>query len=327
MLLLLVTFTMAASRVQLNHLHLGPKTRLDRSQKGRVEPWYFRRRTVSPLSRFLLSRDLRAHSSKSTKRDWQEVQEDDSCVTDFFRLEKEDLLTKLKNEILSLVASLDRGLAASANEAERVDELAKKLELEGAAVDFISSESRERLRGNWRLIYTSGFTTGSLGGTRPGPLAAFTPLALGQVFQRIDTQHLDNVVELSSYLLQGRDGFGATLARIPGANWQNTASKDKAPSLRASLRHTYKVEEPNKVTITFESTTVKPIGAIGGFLSLNGLPQIDIPRLPDFLQPPAPLRSATFKVTFLDDVFRVTRGDRGELRIYTKDSDASPGAL
>lgn len=32
-------------------------------------------------------------------------------------------------------------------------------------------------------------------------------------------------------------------------------------------------------------------------------------------------RSATFEVAFLDRQLRVTRGDRGELRIYVRDDD------
>lgn len=37
---------------------------------------------------------------------------------------------------------------------------------------------------------------------------------------------------------------------------------------------------------------------------------------------PADLRSATFRVTYLDDDVRITRGDRGELRVYVKDDAA-----
>lgn len=36
-------------------------------------------------------------------------------------------------------------------------------------------------------------------------------------------------------------------------------------------------------------------------------------------------RSATFNVTYLDKSMRVTRGDRGELRIYLRDTPLQPG--
>lgn len=39
------------------------------------------------------------------------------------------------------------------------------------------------LDGRWRLLYSSGFQSGSMGGRRPGPSFGSLPLALGQVFQ------------------------------------------------------------------------------------------------------------------------------------------------
>ncbi len=37
------------------------------------------------------------------------------------------------------------------------------------------------LGGTWRLVYSSGFASGSLGGLRPGPQAALLPVTIGQV--------------------------------------------------------------------------------------------------------------------------------------------------
>jgi hypothetical protein len=45
--------------------------------------------------------------------------------------------------------------------------------------------SMAQLDGRWRLLYSSGFTSGSLGGRRPGPSFASSPVTLGQVFQDI----------------------------------------------------------------------------------------------------------------------------------------------
>jgi hypothetical protein len=45
--------------------------------------------------------------------------------------------------------------------------------------------------------------------------------------------------------------------------------------------------------------------------------QFEPPALQRLL--PADLRSATFRVTYLDENMRITRGDRGELRVYAKD--------
>ena len=65
------------------------------------------------------------------------------------------------------------------------------------------------------------------------------------------------------------------------------------------------------VKITFEKTTVKTKG------SLSQLPPLEVPRIPDNLRPPSSnTGSGEFEVTYLDDDTRVTRGDRGELRVF-----------
>ena len=46
------------------------------------------------------------------------------------------------------------------------------------------------------------------------------------------------------------------------------------------------------------------------------MPQISLPDLPDSMQPPS--RSARFTVTYLDDDLRITRGDRGETRVFVR---------
>ena len=39
----------------------------------------------------------------------------------------------------------------------------------------------ELFSGTWRLVYSSAFASGSLGGFRPGPQAALVPVTIGQV--------------------------------------------------------------------------------------------------------------------------------------------------
>jgi len=47
------------------------------------------------------------------------------------------------------------------------------------------------------------------------------------------------------------------------------------------------------------------------------LPPLEVPRIPDNLRPPSSnTGSGEFEVTYLDDDTRVTRGDRGELRVF-----------
>ena len=59
-----------------------------------------------------------------------------------------------------------------------------------------------------------------------------------------------------------------------------------------------------------EKTTVKTKG------SLSQLPPLEVPRIPDNLRPPSNTGSGEFEVTYLDGDTRVTRGDRGELRVF-----------
>lgn len=225
----------------------------------------------------------------------------------------EDEVEDIKVQILAAVASLDRGLAANLRESREVDSLCRRLEDVAGPVTLKWATSRsspdqstmDKLAGTWRLIYSSGFNGGSLGGSRPGPPAALVPTILGQVYQVIDADklRLDNVVEL---LLN----YGVpTLPFLPKPDPQPT------PGVRLSLQHTYDITQPNTVTVVFESTTAKTIGPD----LLQNLPQIGVPELPDFLKPPKNFRSASFDVTYLDASMRITRGDRGELRVYLRD--------
>lgn len=64
------------------------------------------------------------------------------------------------------------------------------------------------------------------------------------------------------------------------------------------------------IKIIFEKTTVKTTG------NLSQLPPLELPRIPDALRPPSDTRSGEFEVTYLDNDIRITRGDRGELRVF-----------
>lgn len=61
-------------------------------------------------------------------------------------------------------------------------------------------------------------------------------------------------------------------------------------------------------------------------LLLQNLPQFGVPELPDFLKPPKNFRSASFDVSYLDASMRITRGDRGELRVYLRDKPLTTAA-
>lgn len=193
----------------------------------------------------------------------------------------------LKVDLLALVAGLDRGLSVSESEVEKVNRVAGLLECAGSGVRLGEGED---LQGRWRLLFSSAFVSGSLGGRRPGPPVGFLPFSLGQVYQRIDVlaRELDNIVELQI----------------------NTPWPFPPIRVTATLAHTFEISGDNKVTITFEKTSTK----FGG--GLSQLPPFEIPQLPNFLRPSPSLRSGSFECTYVDGSMRISRGDRGELRIF-----------
>lgn len=83
----------------------------------------------------------------------------------------------------SRVAGLDRGLVATPADQDAVNQAARKLESAGNAVEF--PDDLDLLQGRWRLVYSSAFASGSVGGQRPGPpIGRLVPLTLGQVLPR-----------------------------------------------------------------------------------------------------------------------------------------------
>ncbi|RZB44982.1 Plastid-lipid-associated protein 6, chloroplastic isoform B [Glycine soja] len=108
-----------------------------------------------------------------------------------------DSISSLKLNLLSAVSGLNRGLAASEDDLRKADDAAKELEAAGGLVDL--SLGLDNLQGRWKLIYSSAFSSRTLGGSRPGPpIGRLLPITLGQVFQRIDilSKDFDNIVEL-----------------------------------------------------------------------------------------------------------------------------------
>jgi hypothetical protein len=53
---------------------------------------------------------------------------------------------------------------------------------------------------------------------------------------------------------------------------------------------------------------------------------LSLPQLPEGLRPPEGLRGATFDVVVLDEEMRVTRGDRGEVRVFLRELNVSAWA-
>ncbi|XP_011029792.1 PREDICTED: probable plastid-lipid-associated protein 6, chloroplastic [Populus euphratica] len=202
---------------------------------------------------------------------------------------KSEPIASLKLKLLSVVSGLNRGLAAGEDDQQKADAAAKDLEAAGGLVDL--SKDIDKLQGRWKLIYSSAFSSRTLGGSRPGPpTGRLLPITLGQVFQRIDvlSKDFDNIVELEL-----------------GAPWPL-----QPVEVTATLAHKFELIGSAKIKITFEKTTVKTTG------NLSQLPPLEVPRIPDALRPPSNTGSGEFEVTYLDADTRVTRGDRSELRVF-----------
>ncbi|KAL4191905.1 hypothetical protein AMTRI_Chr06g191330 [Amborella trichopoda] len=200
-----------------------------------------------------------------------------------------NLIASLKFKLLSAVSGLNRGLAANEEDLIIADSAAKELENAWGHVDLESD--LDKLQGRWKLIYSSAFSARTLGGSRPGPpIGRLLPITLGQVFQRIDilSKDFDNIVELQL-----------------GTPWPLPPVE-----VTATLAHKFELIGSAKIKIVFEKTTVKPTG------SYSQLPPLDIPRIPDQLRLQSNTGSGEFEVTYIDSDTRITRGDRGELRVF-----------
>uniref|UniRef100_A0A803KT05 Plastid lipid-associated protein/fibrillin conserved domain-containing protein n=1 Tax=Chenopodium quinoa TaxID=63459 RepID=A0A803KT05_CHEQI len=189
----------------------------------------------------------------------------------------------------SAVSGLNRGLAANEDDLRRADDAARELESAGGPVDL--SNDLDKLQGRWKLLYSSAFSSRTLGGSRPGPpIGRLLPITLGQVYQRIDvfSKDFDNIVEIEL-----------------GAPWPLPPVE-----VTATLAHKFEITGSATLKIIFEKTTVKTTG------NLSQLPPLEVPRIPDSLRPSSNPGSGDFEVTYVDADTRITRGDRGELRVF-----------
>lgn len=83
----------------------------------------------------------------------------------------------------SAVSGLNRGLAANEEDLQKADAAAKELEAAGGLVDLSGLVDLDKLQGRWKLIYSSAFSSRTIGGSRPGPpTGRLFPITLGQVW-------------------------------------------------------------------------------------------------------------------------------------------------
>ena len=217
-----------------------------------------------------------------------------------------DPAAKLKFALFKTLATLDRGVASGAADRAAVRSLVESLEATASAAPSSLAPSDAALEaaldGEWRLAYSSTFAGEQAGsqGFVGAPGGAGAPL--GSVYQRISAAEktCDNVVQL-----------GAATSPLRGA---------------AALGHAY-VVSGRTTTITFTGVTVEE--------APFGLPAFKLPSPLDALPREARdalegagetagvgIGSGAFETTFVDADARISRGDRGELRVFVKTGDS-----
>ena len=92
-------------------------------------------------------------------------------------------------------------------------------------------------------------------------------------------------------------------ARIPSVGPLAMVPNLTLPLVEISLNHSLKVSNKT-ATIVFEKSKLRFRGAPDALL-----PEVDIPSLPDFLQPPSNSRSASFENVYTDDTVREREDD------------------
>lgn len=210
------------------------------------------------------------------------------------------VVDSLKYKILKCLSTLDRGNAAGEEDRQVIRDLVDQLEAAAASDETktfspADEQLEAALNGEWRLAWSTTFA-GEQAGSQ-GFTGAPGGGSLGSVYQRIQCEGktCDNVVSLAG------SGGGGLLPSLSGA---------------ASLGHTYEVTGAT-MRITFTGVTVETdmfgIGPVTLPSPLDALPS----ELREGLQK-AGAQSGAFNTTFIDDDVRISRGDRGETRVFVR---------
>lgn len=118
------------------------------------------------------------------------------------------------DELCSMLEGLAGAVAPLTPPATSVSAGSSENSSSSASDGSTSGSGQDLLAGVWRLVYSSGFNSGSLGGRRPGPPAALVPAALGQVYQRIEPRTVSGAALVPHALharLQARASCGRDL--------------------------------------------------------------------------------------------------------------------
>ncbi|CAJ1967228.1 unnamed protein product [Cylindrotheca closterium] len=164
----------------------------------------------------------------------------------------------LKQDLLQLCASYDRGYGASPSARRRVDDLVSRLKAlnptpKDAARGIDGGSTTEvPLKGNWRMVWTTALDVLNLGAN---PIAA-----PGAIYQKIDPPLATNIIDF--------------IPRI-----QTLIPSNLLPSslLRAEVqtRTSSRANSSNRVGLVFESVKLEPVEVLG-FAKPDFLPPLSI---------------------------------------------------
>mmetsp|Transcript_15208 Transcript_15208/g.19853 ORF Transcript_15208/g.19853 Transcript_15208/m.19853 type:complete len:312 (+) Transcript_15208:108-1043(+) len=196
----------------------------------------------------------------------------------------------LKQKMLQLCASYDRGYSASPSARCQVDDLVQQLkevnpnkENAAAGIDGDAYSSTIPLKGIWRMIWTTAADVLTLG--------ANPAVAPGAIYQKIEPPIATNIID---FIPRIQTLFPSSILPPSLLRAEVTTRTSSRPN-----------QSSNRVGLTFEAVKLTPIQVLGfqndGFLpplSIN-LPQINLQDLPGV--DPDGNTPGYFDVIYLDD--------------------------
>ncbi|GAX10190.1 hypothetical protein FisN_3Lh385 [Fistulifera solaris] len=191
----------------------------------------------------------------------------------------------LKQNLLRLAASYDRGFGASNKAREEANQIIQDLErcnTEQQASRGMDGTGRSPLRGTWRMIWTTASDV--------LVLAASPVAALGAIYQIFEPPLVTNVIDFSPRV-QALFPPNIVPSTVLRANVQT----------RAAIRP----ENSNRVGLVFEKVNLQPLQLFGQSIDVFPPLGLDLPKLPGTTE--ASSGPGYFDVTYLDTDLLIIR--------------------
>lgn len=212
----------------------------------------------------------------------QLAQINDDAILECKTLDTRDVL---KQSLLRLAASYDRGFGASNKARDQATKIIQELELcneETNASRGIDGSENSPLRGTWRLIWTTASDV--------LVLAASPVAAPGAIYQVFEPPIVTNVIDF--------------LPRI-----QSLFPPNMIPStvIRANVqtRASWRKENSNRIGLTFEKVQFQPLQLLGQSIDVFPPLGLDLPKFPGTSD--ASTGPGYFDTTYLDSDLLIIR--------------------